>query len=54
LPPFQRDWWQCMPDPLSPNRGFGMNVAVLPWLRAVFFTTYLNICKLSAVPSSVE
>ena len=22
------DWWQCMPEPLSPKSGFGMNVAV--------------------------
>ena len=30
LPPFQIDWWQCMPEPLSPWIGFGMKVAVLP------------------------
>ena len=30
LPSFCSDWWQCMPLPLSPTRGFGMNVAVLP------------------------
>ena len=31
----------CMPLPLSPNIGLGMNVAVLPCLRATFLTTYL-------------
>ena len=25
LSPFQIDWWQCMPEPLSPNSGLGMN-----------------------------
>ena len=41
LPSFQSDWWQCMPEPLSPKIGFGMNVAVLPAARATFLTTYL-------------
>ena len=27
---FQSDWWQCIPLPLSPKIGFGMNVAVFP------------------------
>ena len=30
LLPFQIDWWTCMPEPLSPNTGFGMKVTVLP------------------------
>src|SRR5271170_7217593 len=30
LPPFQIDWWQCMPEPLSPYTGFGMKHADLP------------------------
>ena len=29
-PVFARDIWQCMPEPLSPNIGFGIKVAVLP------------------------
>src|SRR5215471_17017815 len=29
-PPFQRDWCVCIPLPLSPKIGFGMNVTVLP------------------------
>ena len=37
-----------MPDPLSPNTGFGMKVAVLPWRWATFFTTYLKSMTLSA------
>ena len=28
-PSLARDWWQCMPEPLSPNIGFGMKVTVL-------------------------
>src|SRR5206468_4446222 len=46
---FQIDWWQCMPDPLSPKMGFGMNVAVFPNLRAVFLTTYLYHMVQSAI-----
>ena len=30
-----------MPEPLSPNSGFGMNVTVLPAALATLFTTYL-------------
>ena len=41
LPSFQSDWWLCMPEPLSPKSGFGMNVAVLPCWRATFLTMYL-------------
>src|ERR1700758_3167110 len=41
VPSFHNDWWQCMPEPLSPKIGFGMNVAVLPAASAVFLTTYL-------------
>ena len=26
-------WWVCMPEPLSPKRGLGMKVTVLPCLR---------------------
>ena len=41
LPPFHRLWWQCMPEPLSPNIGLGMKVTVLPWRWATFLMTYL-------------
>jgi hypothetical protein len=41
IPSSQSDWWQCMPEPLSPKIGLGMNVADLPACRAVFLTTYL-------------
>jgi hypothetical protein len=34
--------------------GFGMNVTVLPFWRAVFLTTYLYFMTLSAVLSSVS
>ena len=30
LPSFQIDWCTCMPEPLSPNMGLAMKVAVLP------------------------
>jgi hypothetical protein len=30
LPPFQMDWWPCMPEPVSPKMGLGMKVADLP------------------------
>src|SRR5581483_8144054 len=42
VPSFQSDWWQCMPEPLSPKIGFGMNVAVFPARSASFLTTYLQ------------
>ena len=41
LPPFQIDWWQCMPEPLSSKTGLGMKVAVRPRRRATFLITYL-------------
>ncbi len=51
---FQSDWCVCMPDPLSWNRGFGMNVTVLPCFRAVFLVTYLYHITLSAIFVSVS
>ena len=30
LSPFHIDWWTCIPEPLSPLTGFGINVAVFP------------------------
>src|SRR5215470_1603156 len=50
--PFQIDWWTCMPEPLSPKIGFGMNVAVLPLRQATFLTMYLNFMTSSAALSS--
>lgn len=35
------DMWQCIPEPLSPNIGFGIKVAVLPKRCATLCTTYL-------------
>ena len=43
-----------MPEPLSPNSGLGMNVAVLPSAQAVFLMMYLNSIRLSADRSSVS
>ena len=42
-----------MPEPLSPNSGFGMNVTVLPAAQAVFLMMYLNSIMSSAACSSV-
>src|SRR5256712_187450 len=39
-----------MPEPLSWKRGFGMNVAVLPHFRAVFFAQYLYQQTLTFMP----
>ena len=41
--------WQCIPEPLSPKRGFGIKVAVLPCRLAVFLTMYLNFIIESAI-----
>ena len=49
---FQSDMWQCMPEPLSPKSGFGMNVTVLPRRRATFLMMYLNHISLSAMVTS--
>ena len=42
-----------MPEPLSPNSGFGMNVTVLPFAHAVFLMMYLNSSTSSAACSRV-
>ena len=43
-----------MPEPLSPNSGFGMNVAVLPAAQATFLMMYLNSISWSPACSSVS
>src|SRR6266699_1802319 len=48
LPSFQTDWCTCMPEPLSPTTGFGMNVAVFPYECATFQIVYFRICIQSA------
>ena len=53
VPSFHSDWWVCMPEPLSPNSGLGMNVTVLPFCHAVCLTMYLYSCMSSAACSSV-
>ena len=40
-PPFQRDWWQCMPEPLSWNSGLGMNVTERLLAHATDLVMYL-------------
>jgi hypothetical protein len=42
-----------MPEPLSPTIGFGMKVAVLPYVCATMCTVYLRICIQSARFTSV-
>ena len=37
-----------MPEPLSPNSGLGMKVAVLPLRHATFLMMYLNFRMSSA------
>ena len=44
--------WVCIPDPLMPNTGFGMNVACNPLVIATCFTTNRNVVMLSAVVST--
>ncbi len=38
LPPLNSDWCVCMPEPFSPNSGFGMNVACQPYFIAYSLT----------------
>src|SRR5579872_1312359 len=51
-PPLHKDWWVCMPLPLSPKMGFGMNVTVFPLRLATFLTMYLYSSILSAERTS--
>ena len=46
--PFQMDWCTCIPEPLSPTKGLGMKVAVLPNDAAVLNTMYFSIIVQSA------
>ncbi len=39
----------CMPDPLTPKIGFGMNVACRPWSSATFLTMNRKVETRSAV-----
>src|SRR5687767_11279811 len=39
--PFHSEKCTCIPDPLSWNRGLGMNVTTFPCRAATFFVTYL-------------
>lgn len=54
LPPFQIDWWVCIPEPLSWKTGLGMKVTVLPCFLAVFLVTYLYQSTRSAIVSRVS
>ena len=42
----------CMPEPLSPNSGLGMNVTVLLYFLATFLMMYLYMHILSAIVTS--
>ena len=38
-PSLASDWWTCIPEPFSPNSGFGMKVACQPYFIAYSLTT---------------
>ena len=48
------DMCVCMPEPLSPKSGLGMNVTVLPYFLATFLMMYLYIIILSAMVTRVS
>src|SRR5690554_2254505 len=43
LPSLKTLMWQCMPEPLMPFTGLGMNVACKPLFMAMRLTTVLNV-----------
>ena len=49
-----RLWWVCMPEPLMPWIGLGMNVAYRPCCWAIALSVYLKVIALSAVRSASE
>ena len=48
------DWCACMPDPLMPWIGLGMNVAYRPCCWAMALRANLKVIALSAVVSASE
>ena len=48
------DWWACIPEPLMPWIGLGMNVAYSPCCWAMALSANLNVTALSAVVSASE
>ena len=48
------DWWVCIPEPLMPWIGFGMNVAYRPCCWAIALSANLKVMALSAVRSASE
>ena len=49
MPSLNNEILQCMPEPLIPNTGFGINVACKPYCAATALTATLNVVTLSAV-----
>ncbi len=49
-----RLWWTCIPEPLIPKIGLGMNVAYRPCCWAIALSAYLKVTALSAVRSASE
>ena len=49
-----KDKLKCIPLPAIPNTGFGINVACNPCLRAMVFTTNLNVWMLSQAATASE
>ena len=52
LPSLYSDWCVCIPEPFSPNSGFGMNVACQPYFIAYSFTVILYVIQSSAIFSA--
>ena len=46
------DWWVCIPEPLMPKNGLGMNVAYRPFGAAIALSVVLKVTALSAVRSA--
>ena len=49
FPSLNKLWLQCIPLPLIPRNGFGMNVALNPKLFTTALTASLNVITASAV-----
>ena len=54
LPSLNNDMLQCIPEPLIPYTGFGINVAWSPYCAAIALTATLKVTTLSAVVNISE
>ena len=46
------DWWTCIPEPFSPNSGFGMKVACQPYFIAYSLTVIRYVMQSSDIASA--